>query len=821
MRNILILVLFSLVACGNGSTTQTMPDASVPDSTHKGECTSDRDCAHLAVSACEKGVCNAEHRCVIQALDQVPCDDHNACTRNDTCIRGLCKGTAFTCPAPKDQCKVAGDCDPQKGCVVQDAPDGTPCDDQDPCTDNDVCRDGVCQGTAKTCDDGLKCTSDACSSGSCVSTPQEGWCVIDGKCYKTGDASQDDPCKYCDPGKTQKNWSDRPQGYKPGNGVVCQGGSACTPDCTDKECGDDGCGGSCWTGQGAECNDDLDCTTDRCNNGKCGHDLVTDHCLIDGKCVAKGQTSQKNPCLACDPAKDQHTWSPMPDRTQLDFGKVCYQGKVCTPDCTGKKCGSDGCGGTCGTCGSGTCCKVGKCVSPFLWAVDFGVKGSDRPLDIVRWPGDMGDGVVVGGVFSDGELTGTFAPPRGDAGYAEFFDSNGNIMNTVSVDDKDPNTYYAQNVCCMAVSQDHLYLAGRVEKNLSIDGTAVLTDSDSMTSYIASMDKDLSLKWVHVLGTTTGHSTGDNTLRGLYWAQKDLLLTGDFETFISYGTTTLTSTHSDIFGIRIKTDTTGVSAGAFGGSDDMYGILRPDTGSGYWLIGGFSGTFSMGGSSFTASGDSDAILARVNQGMGVVMAQASSSPGATFVIGSALSPTGSLFVSGIYTKAFTYHGHKFTGHSGFDSMLMAFDKNGNLKWTRDMHAFWGGMFHDHQNVLPLLYFGDDGNLWLLGSGANSADLGCGPVGPHGPGMTMVVVRLDPASGKCLGQKVLARGPDIDSGVIPAGMVINDGVLYITGELKAKTQFDTQDLEPHKDSTGAYNWDSFLAAYDLACMEAVQ
>jgi hypothetical protein len=76
-------------------------------------------------------------------------------------------------------------------------------------------------------------------------------------------------------------------------------GGGCTPLCTGKQCGDDGCGGSC------------------------------------GSC-ASGQT--------CD-------------------GSGQCSGGGCTPQCDGMACGDDGCGGSCGSCGDGqTCDDTGQCV---------------------------------------------------------------------------------------------------------------------------------------------------------------------------------------------------------------------------------------------------------------------------------------------------------------------------------------------------------------------------------------------------------------------------------------------------------------------------
>ncbi len=74
---------------------------------------------------------------------------------------------------------------------------------------------------------------------------------------------------------------------------------ACTPDCSGKRCGDDGCGGTC---------------------GAC----PTGETCVENACVAKN---------------------------------------ACTPNCEGRVCGDNGCGGVCGYCGAGQQCNDGSCVA--------------------------------------------------------------------------------------------------------------------------------------------------------------------------------------------------------------------------------------------------------------------------------------------------------------------------------------------------------------------------------------------------------------------------------------------------------------------------
>jgi hypothetical protein len=94
----------------------------------------------------------------------------------------------------------------------------------------------------------------------------------------------------------------------------------CQPQCDGKECGEDGCGGSCGNCQGDElCESGLciGCVPD-CNGKECGPNGCSGVC---GQCAGNDVCG---PELLCVP---------------------------CVPDCTGKLCGDDGCGGSCGDCG--------------------------------------------------------------------------------------------------------------------------------------------------------------------------------------------------------------------------------------------------------------------------------------------------------------------------------------------------------------------------------------------------------------------------------------------------------------------------------------
>jgi hypothetical protein len=119
--------------------------------------------------------------------------------------------------------------------------------------------------------------------------------------------------------------------------TACKKPCECVSDCVNKECGDDGCGGTCLPG----CSSGQTCVNGVCEGqcqtvciGKCcGSDACGGTCPDD--CAATGQT--------CNDA-------------------TCRCEGQCTPNCNGKNCGSDGCGGDCGTCNPGYDCANGVCV---------------------------------------------------------------------------------------------------------------------------------------------------------------------------------------------------------------------------------------------------------------------------------------------------------------------------------------------------------------------------------------------------------------------------------------------------------------------------
>ncbi|MBR58273.1 MAG: hypothetical protein CMH54_09655 [Myxococcales bacterium] len=179
-------------------------------------------------------------------------------------------------------------------------------------------------------------------------------------------------------------------------GELCYSGEClCAPDCTDLECGDDGCGGSCgncandqFCGDNGICIDE-DCTP-KCAAKECGDDKCGGSC---GSCPPGEECSFFGHCdpVSCQPNCDgkecgddgcSGTCGQCPGAESCGSDGQCIP-IGCQPDCAGKDCGSDGCGGDCGTCSSTASCSSNQVCVDSVGCADG---QRDGLTDLNHWP---------------------------------------------------------------------------------------------------------------------------------------------------------------------------------------------------------------------------------------------------------------------------------------------------------------------------------------------------------------------------------------------------------------------------------------------------
>lgn len=196
------------------------------------------------------------------------------------------------------------------------------------------------------CPDGLLCTTEGEEANTCVTPPcgRDACFAFEMECGKVLDGCNDFiECGPCPNGMTCQITScimvaggpDSCRLQCGGRAENCECNTACLLNgdccedfldecpscataCDDKQCGADGCGGSC-----GECAPDELCTFHQC--APCAPDC-------EGK--ACGSNGCSGTCGEC------------PE------GEACNEGEclACIPNCEGKPCGPDGCGGSCGDC---------------------------------------------------------------------------------------------------------------------------------------------------------------------------------------------------------------------------------------------------------------------------------------------------------------------------------------------------------------------------------------------------------------------------------------------------------------------------------------
>ena len=150
----------------------------------------------------------------------------------------------------------------------------------------------------------------------------------------------------------------------PGENCVL-GVCMCAPDCLDRECGDDGCGGECGDcGQGLVCDDVGQCMcVPDCADHECGDDGCGGEC---GPCEGPQEVCVNHDC-------------------------------VCQPSCAGKECGADGCGSECGVCAQGQDCLGSLCQCPESISLDWELELGTSSPDTFRAIATAGDFIYAVG----------------------------------------------------------------------------------------------------------------------------------------------------------------------------------------------------------------------------------------------------------------------------------------------------------------------------------------------------------------------------------------------------------------------------------------
>lgn len=268
----------------------------------------------------------------IACATSADCNDGNACTQD------ICEANQ-TCSNPPNYNPATQCCNPANGATV-------------PLTDNNVCTDDVCDentgvvthppvvaGTAcgnpnstqcdapDTCNGAGVCQTNLAPAGTACGDPSSTPCDQPDSCNGLGQCLNNrlpagSPCGD----QTDNDCTDPDtctaagvcQANNVPNNTPCDDGQFCT---VGERCTAGVCGG----GTPRDCNDNLPCTTDVCNETTkmCENNLDPGNCLIAGVCYGEGQRNPANTCEECNTGMTVSDWTLLPDGTVCDDGNPC------------------------------------------------------------------------------------------------------------------------------------------------------------------------------------------------------------------------------------------------------------------------------------------------------------------------------------------------------------------------------------------------------------------------------------------------------------------------------------------------------------------
>jgi len=329
----------SFAAANDGAACEDGDKCTLGDSCQDGVCSPGLDANCNDGNPCTDDSCEPLAGCTNQSND-LPCNDDDVCTTNDTCAEGVCFGEGELKCDDGNPC-TDDSCDPGVGCLQ--TANETECDDSNMCTVLDLCLDTVCVGSGSLdCGDGNQCTDDIClSEVGCTHLDIDGGCSDGNPCtlndYCVAGACVAGALVDCDDGNpcTDDSCGDEGLCIHSANQAECDDGDKCTTG--------DHCGGSlCLTTGTLDCDDDEICTTDYCdpelgcmsevNSVPCDdEDVCTygEHCNL-GECVPAGELTceDNNPCTddSCDP---QAGCQFVPNDGDCSDNNACTDGDYC------------------------------------------------------------------------------------------------------------------------------------------------------------------------------------------------------------------------------------------------------------------------------------------------------------------------------------------------------------------------------------------------------------------------------------------------------------------------------------------------------------
>jgi len=619
----------------------------------------------------------------------------------------------------------------------------------------------------------------------------------------------------------------------------------CIPNCFNKECGDDGCGGSCGScGDNAVCNSNkCECKSgfgncnDRWDDG-CEANISTDpHHCSDCATDCGDNSVCNNKVCSCQPGYGNcdGLWSNGCEKNLTNDGNNCGScGNNCGANgiCTNSQCGcispylncngllSDGCEvnkntdvNNCGSCGNkcgpnavcsnGVCgCMVGYANCDNDWS-----NGCEVDLNSINSCGTSCSNKVVCS-------TNNGSNPVCDNGickltcYSGYADYNAGVGSSDGCEKQlDPKhlwskrfggSNYDEGYSVSVDSSGNVYITGTFYSSTIDFGGGTLTNAGWSDIFLAKFDSNGNHLWSKRFGGSDydwGYSVSIDSLGNVY-------ITGTFySSTIDLGGGALTNAgYDDIFLAKFDSNGNHLWSKRFGGSDrDCGNSVSVDSSGNVYITGTFySSTIDLGGGALTNAGGWDIFLAKFDSNGNHLWSKRFGGIDDDRGRSISVDSSDNVYITGYFNSSKIDFGGGALTNAGYDDIFLAkFDSSGNHLWSKK----FGGNDYDYGYSVSV---DSSGNVYITGTFYSSTiDLGGGALTNAG-GWDIFLAKFD-SNGNYLWSKKFG-GNDYDYGYSVS--VDSSGNVYITGTFYSSTI----DLGGGA-LTNAGGWDIFLAKFD--------
>ena len=276
------------------------------------------------------------------------------------------------------------------------------------------------------------------------------------------------------------------------------------------------------------------------------------------------------------------------------------------------------------------------------------------------------------------------------------------------------------------------------------------------------------------------------------------IITGNFDTSATFGTTTLTGGTSQTFVAKASANGSWIWARSNGGSGDSEGDSVATLADGSSIVTGyFAASVTFGSTTLTSAGGNDMFVAKADASGGWVWAKRAGGSGYEQGLKIKTLPDGSSLVTGYFQGSASFGTTTLTTFGGNDIFVAKLDANGNWLWASRA----GSSGNDNGNGLAAL---PDGSSIITGSFRNVASFGTSSVTSAG-GEDVFVAKLDPNGTWVWATSGGSRSGDPGKSV----SVLADGSSIVVGFIAASATFGSTNL------TGFGSNDLFVAKVDAS------